>query len=103
FFNPLLDELRGGGDPGVCLMDWGLRDGDDPTDLATVAARHPGYGHLLDDQTLHDQARLFADAPGEFARAFGNRRTGATERLLPLDAWTDAAWRDPFPPGRPCL
>lgn len=103
FLNPLLDEAREGGDSAVCLLDWGLRDDDDGTDLDVVASRHPGYGYLLDEVTLQDQARLFADAPGEFARAFGNRRTGSTERLLPEGPWNDAAWREAYPAGRPCI
>lgn len=103
FFNPLLDQCRAG-DPDVAFLDWGLRDDDDPTDLEVVASRHPGYGHLLDMATLRDQANLFRDAPGEFARAFGNRRTGASERLIPVDAWLDAAWRDDeLPKGRPAI
>lgn len=103
FLNPLLDGLRAEEDPSVAFFDWGLRDGDDPQDLEVVAARHPGFGYTLDRDTLADQWKLFQDAPGEFARAFGNVRTGATERLIPAGPWTDAAWNDPFPDGRVAL
>lgn len=102
FLNPLLDQARAG-DPEICLIDFGLREDEDPTDLDLVAKRHPGFGYLLDMDTLRDQQKLFADAPGEFARAFGNRRTGATERVIPAGPWREAAWLDPMPAGRPCL
>lgn len=108
FFNPLLDAARAG-DPDICLIDYGIPDDADPTDLDIVAKHHPGFGHLLDMSTLRDQQKLFAEAPGEFARAFGNRRTGATERVIPAGALARAQWRDPFPkadryPGiRVCL
>lgn len=102
FLNPLLEQARAG-DPEICLVDFGLRDDEDPTDLDLVARRHPGFGFLLDMATLRDQQKLFADAPGEFARAFGNRRTGATERVIPVAPWKAAAWLDEMPAGRPCL
>lgn len=102
FLNPLLEQARSG-DPDTCLIDYGLREDEDPSDLDLVAKRHPGFGYLLDMPTLRDQQKRFADSPGEFARAFGNRRTGATERLIPVQAWRDAAWLDAMPDGRPAL
>ncbi len=103
FLNPILDSMRAGAEPNVAGFDWGLRPGEDPTDLELVAMRHPAYGHILDMQTLIDQQQLFKDSPGEFARAFGNVRTGATERVIPVDPWRAAAWADELPTGRVCF
>ncbi|MCM3406083.1 hypothetical protein, partial [Cytobacillus oceanisediminis] len=33
-------------------------------------------------------------ATAEFARAYGNRPTGARERFIPLEAWESAAYED---------
>ena len=103
WFNPMLDEQRGRDltDGGrTAFFDWGLRDDDDPTDLRTVARRHPGFGHLFDMRTLESMADMFKDAPAEFARAFGNRRTGSSERVYPLDAWNAAKTTEQLPEGR---
>jgi hypothetical protein len=102
FFNPLLDAARAG-DPDICLVDYGIPDDVDPTDLDVIAKYHPGYGHLLDMATIRDQQKLFAESPGELARALGNRRTGAPERVIPVEAFRRASWGDPFPAGRVCL
>lgn len=103
WFNPILDEqrardLREGS--RTAFFDWGLRDDDDPTDLKTVAARHPGYGRLFDMRTLESMAETFKDAPAEFARAFGNRRTGSSERVFPLAPWNLAKTSETLPEGR---
>ena len=88
FLNPRLEAARAG-DPSVAFFDWGIGPDDDPTDLDVVASKHPGFGILCDMGTLETNlARL---GPGEFARAFGNRRTGSTERVIPADPWQRAA------------
>jgi len=98
FLNAVLERARAG-DPTVCLIDYGIGPDVDPTDLDAVAAAHPGYGYLFDMQTLVDNLQRLG--PGEFARAYGNRRTGATERTIPLDAWKRAAYTDPGQPDGP--
>jgi hypothetical protein len=40
---------------------------------------------------------------GEYARAYGNVRTGATERVIPAKPWRDAAWLDELPDGPVCF
>ena len=88
FLNPRLEAARAG-DPSVAFFDWGIGPDDDPSDLELVAAKHPGFGRLLDMQTLRDR---FSDlGAGEFARAYGNRRTGSTERVIPAEPWQRAA------------
>lgn len=104
--NALLDEARSDTpDPTVAFFDWGIRDDDDPFDLDRIYACHPGAGHLFTREGLDGFRAEFKDSPGEFARAFGNRRTGATERVIPTEPWKAAAWNDPTPPppGRVCF
>lgn len=103
--NMLLEEARSSTpDPNTAFFDWGLREDDDPEDLDVVYSRHPGAGVLFDLSDLHGFAAQFADAPGEFARAYGNRRTGATERVIPAAAWKDAEWnQSPPEPGPICF
>ncbi|WP_051137886.1 hypothetical protein [Leucobacter chironomi] len=103
WFNPMLDEQRGRDltDGGrTAFFDWGLLEDDDPTDLRVVASRHPGYRHLFDMRTLEAMADTFRDAPAEFARAFGNRRTGSADRVFPLDAWNASKTAELLPEGR---
>lgn len=105
YFNALLDAARAGElGPRTCLLDWGLRDDDDPMDLDVVASRHPGFGHLFEmEELVSFRDGEFKDSPGEFARAFGNRRTGAAERVIPAEPWKAAAWNDPLPQGVVCF
>jgi hypothetical protein len=104
--NALLEECRSDETPpNVAFFDWGLADDEDPDDLDTVYARHPGSGFLFTREALDGFRAQFQDSPGEFARAYGNRRTGATERVIPAEPWRAARWDDPTPPapGRVCF
>jgi hypothetical protein len=87
------------GEPGVALFDFGIPDDADPMDLATIAAYHPAYGYTIDMSSL-ERARASLP-PGEFARAYGNRATGAGERVIPLEPWLAARTDEQLPPGRP--
>lgn len=92
-FNMLLDEARSSTpDPNTAFFDWGIADDVDTTDLQAVYDAHPGAGYLFEMSDLEGFASEFRDNPGEFARAFGNRRTGATERVIPLEPWKAARW-----------
>lgn len=104
--NELLDELRGENpNPRIAFFDWGIFPDEDPEDLDTVFKRHPGGGFLFTREALDGFRAQFADSPGEFARAYGNRRTGATERVIPAEPWRRARYDDetPAPPGRVCF
>ncbi len=70
---------------GICYIEYGIGDDVDPADLAAVAAAHPANRY-----TLRPRALVAASAqmkPGEFARAYGNRWTGAAERVIPVLLW----------------
>lgn len=104
--NAELDQYRSGDiPPTVAFFDWGIGPDDDPEDLDAVYRHHPGAGFLFTREALDGFRAEFGDSAGEFARAYGNRRTGATERVIPADAWARAAWNDPTPPapGRVCF
>jgi hypothetical protein len=100
WFHNLVDRGLSGA-PGVALFDWGIPAGADPTDLAVVAAHHPAVGHTIDASALSAAQVALGDKPGEFARAYGNRATGAGERLFPLEQWNAAVTTADLPDGRP--
>lgn len=70
---------------GICYIEYGIGDDVDPTDLDAVAAAHPANGYTLRRQALVAATRTLK--PGEFARAYGNRWTGAPERVIPALLW----------------
>jgi hypothetical protein len=84
------------GEPGFALFDFGIPDDLEPTD-ENMAAYHPALGHTIDLETI---ARSTLP-PGERARAYGNRATGAGERIIPLEPWLAARTEEPVPGGRP--
>ena len=101
FFNPLVDNARAGAiSPRTAFFDFGIHPDEDPNDLDAIARAHPGYGYLFDRQSLETAREQLKESPGEFARAYGNRRTGATERVIPAAPWRDAAWLEDMPEGR---
>lgn len=77
--------VEAGRTDGICYIEYGIGDDVDPMDLAAVAAAHPGNGYTLRPQALITASRLLK--PGEFARAYGNRWTGAAERVIPALLW----------------
>lgn len=102
WFRQLVNRGRAG-EPGLAFFEWSIPDDVDPTDLAGLAAHHPALGHTITLDSLRAAQVTLADKPGEFARAYGNRWTGAGERVLPLEAWNAASTDDPTPEGRPAF
>ena len=101
WYNPILDELREHPDPSTFFVDFGLRDDEDPTDLKTVARRHPGYGHLFNMASLKKRQATYQGDVSGFARAYGNRRQGAQDRVIPVHAWNDSRIEASIPDGLP--
>lgn len=95
WFHDLADRGRDG-DPTVCYFEWSIPDDVDPLDLDIVAAHHPAVGNIIDRSAIDAAAAQLS--PGEFARAYGNRRTGAGERLVPVYEWNAAQTTGQFPP-----
>lgn len=96
WFHGLSDRGRAG-DPAVCYFEWSIPDDADPLDLAAVSAAHPAYGHTIDMSALERARDQLGDKPGEFARAYGNRRTGAGERLIPPAVFNAAQTDEAIP------
>lgn len=96
-------------EPGIALFDWSIPDDVDPLDLHAVAAHHPALrspdnpGGLVTVDSLAAALATMGGRPGEFARAYGNRATGAGERVIPREAWADATTTDELPAGRPAF
>jgi len=72
---------------GICYIEYGIDDKTDPTDLAAVAAAHPANRYTLRPEAIPKAAKIMK--PGEFARAYGNRWTGAPERVIPALLWAN--------------
>jgi hypothetical protein len=85
--------------PGVALFDFGIPNDADPTDLDVICAHHPALGFTIEREFL--AAERAGMPPGEYARAYGNRPTGAGERVIPAEPWNDARTDAELPPGRP--
>lgn len=83
----------------IALLEWGIGSDDDPSNLETIAEHHPAYGHTLNMHAL--EAARSQLAPSEFARAYGNRPTGARERFIPLESWQSAESDKKIPDDAP--
>lgn len=93
WFHGLIDQARV--DPRICFVDYGIGPDDDPSDLEVIARHHPAYGFTQDMATFEDaQTQL---PPGEFARAYGNRETGAAETIWPMHSWAAVQTAESIP------
>lgn len=97
WLHDLIDRGRAG-EPGITLIDYGIGPDVDPDDDDAIAAAHPAIGYTQDRSILETaRAQL---SPGEFIRAYGNRRTQVFERLIPEELVQLATRVDPLPAGR---
>jgi hypothetical protein len=101
FLKPLVDRGRAGDLDAGAYLEWGIADGVDPFDLDEVCAAHPAVGWTIDRSFLAKWAGIFADMPGEYARAYGNRWTATADRAIDPAVWIAAATPHRMPPGRP--
>lgn len=101
WYNPILDELRAHPDAATFFVDFGLRADEDPEDLALVARRHPGYGHLFNMASLRKRHASYQGDTAGFARAYGNRRTGAALRVIPVETWNAGRTAEAIPADVP--
>jgi len=99
WFHGLIERAYAG-EPGIALFDWSIPDDVDPEDLAAIAAHHPAIGYTVDLEALRRARVTFGDRVGDWARAYGNRATGAGERVIPLEAWSAARTPATLPAGR---
>jgi hypothetical protein len=90
--------VDGGRREGVAYFEWSCPDDLDPTDPDAWPLYHPAYGHTIGPESMRAALELLG--PDEFARAYGNRWVSMVSRVIPLQAWRDAADPDaPLPEG----
>ncbi|MFW5473695.1 hypothetical protein ACOCJ5_10325 [Knoellia sp. CPCC 206450] len=76
-------------DGGVCIIDYGIPDDADATDLDVIREWHPAYGHTFTDDALEAAVEAFIDPHTKlfdeagFARAYGNRATRSRVSVFP--------------------
>lgn len=87
------------GRPDVAVIDFGIADDVDPDDVEAVIAAHPlGFDPDI-AEFIRNQSRSLPG--GEFARAYGNRRTASRELVIPADVWSAAQTMTPLPQDAP--
>lgn len=86
---------------GIAYFEWGVPEGQDAQDLDVVLSHHPANGHTLKKRVLAEAQALMT--PGEFARAYGNQWTQASDRLIPAALWEFQRLRKWTPEGRCAL
>lgn len=101
WWHRIVDEARDG-KPGVCIIDYGVRLGEDPADVDAVTAAHPAVGEIpgVDRNTI--VRALDSLGPAEFGRAYANVRTRTVrEPLLSAEVLDRVDTTDPIPAGAP--
>jgi hypothetical protein len=106
WFHDLVDAAEEGtapvdGVPPPAGFVWGIPDDVDPDDIEAVARYHPAVGHTQSVDTLRRARATPKMTREEFARAYGNKRTGGKTRLIPEPAWNAARTFADLPEGRP--
>lgn len=78
-------------DPGsrIALIDYGLREDEDPEDLGVILRRHPAYGYTITRHAIEAARTEFENDPGGWARAYANIPTKARTSLWPSNVWTE--------------
>lgn len=98
WWHDALDEAIAGR-PDTAVIDYGIGPDVDPEDVDAVVAAHPLGHQAAIAEFIREQAEVLPG--GEFARAYGNRRTLSSERVIPLAAWLAAQTMVPIPPSAP--
>jgi phage terminase large subunit-like protein len=82
--------VEAGENSGVCYFEWSAGDDDDPDDPRTWWGCMPALGHTVTEKVI--RADHDAMEPGEFARAYLNRRASGGRPVIDPVSW--AACRD---------
>ncbi|QMV86529.1 terminase [Corynebacterium hindlerae] len=92
WWHSMLDEAINDPKSGIAVIDYGISDDVDPTDIPAVIAAHPGVGSgLIDEQAVWEASEKLT--PAEFARGYGNVATSSWSPLF-TPAVIDAATTD---------
>ena len=87
WWHDIVDKARAMDNPRTCIIDYGLDESIDGSDLDAVIASHPAVGYTIEPQAIIDAHASMA--PAEFARAYANQRTAT--RTAVFNAETLAA------------
>lgn len=87
WWHDIVDRARAGESPRTCIIDYGLDEAADASDIDAVIAAHPAVGFTIEPQAIYDAYHTMDLS--EFSRAYGNQRT-ATKTAV-FDAETIAA------------
>lgn len=86
---------------GVAYFEWSAAADDDLDDPDVWWSFMPALGYTITQATIAAARTKFADRPGEFVRAYGNRKTSADERVLPEAHWNAVTTATASPEGKP--
>ena len=81
--------VKAGRTDGLAYFEWSCPDDLDPCEPTSWPQFHPAHGFTMDDAALG--AALDMLGPEEFARAFGNRWSSGSARVIPGEAWLACA------------
>jgi hypothetical protein len=82
-----LEEQGYAGVPGLFFADWSMPDGLNPYEPKTWWTFHPALGNTITESYLAKEAQ--DQPPGEWMRAYMNRRTSASDPLIPAEDWAE--------------
>lgn len=84
---------------GVAYFEWSIPDDADIDDPEVWWAYMPALGWTITEDVVRHARQTMSD--GEFRRAFGNQRTSADERPIPVEVWDAAQDWTAEPRGEP--
>lgn len=73
WWHNIVDEARTGEKKRTCIIDYGLDESIDASDIEAVIAAHPAVGHTIRPQAIYDAYESMELS--EFGRAYANQRT----------------------------
>ncbi|GAA1089969.1 hypothetical protein GCM10009581_23550 [Tsukamurella strandjordii] len=98
WWQSLVDKARSGA-PGWAIIDYGIAEDVNPSDIDAVIEAHPAVGYTTPAQAIRDAATT--NTPSEFARAYGNRPTLARESILTAEQLDRLFTAEPILDGAP--
>ncbi len=76
-----------GADSGMAYFEWSAPEDWDETDELSWWTFMPALGHTITPDVVRQARDTFADEPGEFARAYGNRPMLSGSDVFPEIIW----------------
>ncbi len=80
-------------DSGMAYFEWSAPEDWNPDDDESFYGFHPAIGHTIALDAIRQARDTFADEPGEFARAYGNRPMLEGGDVIPEAVWAKVVKR----------